>query len=376
MCCSPSDSSSNPPTSLPRIASWLHSNDLRTDLAVSDPQMISTYTVSFGLYEPTGTVNPAVQILRATANMGAGKFNNASDATALASAVATAVKDVVERANSFSAPAAASLSTLRSVAVEAVLTRFKPNDSAIWEGHVYQGMLFDEFLNGCDSTKGPTAADGQPQVQCGGKPVSANFDGSADLEGRATCSGVLLVDADCDEVVEDVQTGAFLKKGQGSPANMFWDAGQTLSNKVYPAGTAKAGQAIPGYRAANDRSIFSVLNDQVTAFTAANAATWAPYMNLENSWCVARLQTWGICGSARCRPAPRSRTSAPRPSSTSSRGWDVTNLTATCAARRGGSPTRPIARTAPMARSGTAPMTHAPPPRRSGSWATSSTRRR
>ncbi len=327
MCCSPSDSTSNPPTSLPRIASWLHSNDLRTDLAVSDPQIISTYTVSFGLYEPTGTVNPAVQILRATANMGSGIFNNASDATSLASAVATAVKDVVERANSFSAPAAASLSTLRSVAVEAVLTRFKPNDSPMWEGHVYQGMLFDEFLNGCDATKGPTQADGQPQVQCGPKTVSANFDGNADVNGRAICTGVFLVDADCDEVVEDVQTGAFLKKSQGkTSANMFWDAGFVLSNPTYPTGHPLAAQPVPGYRSANDRTLYSVLNGQVTAFDAAHASSWAPFMNLSTSWCTAQLQIWGICGTAPLPACSSVVNQCAKAVIDFVHGWDVTDL--------------------------------------------------
>jgi type IV pilus assembly protein PilY1 len=300
MCCSPSETQTHPPTALPRIASWLHSNDLRTDLTVANPQQVSTYTVSFGLSEPAPpTINPAVQLLKATANMGNGRFNNASDATSLSSAVATAVRTIVERANSFSAPAAASLSTLRSVAVEAVLTRFKPNDTATWEGHVYQGMLFDEFLNGCDPTKGPTLADGQPKVRCGNKDIAANFDGLAGPGGTADCSGVFLVDADCDEIAEDPNTGAFLKKGQGgTPANLFWDAGFVLSNPTYPADHPKAGQAVPGYRSADARTIYSVVNGTITPFNVANASTFAPYMSLTPAWCAQQLQLWGICGSA------------------------------------------------------------------------------
>jgi hypothetical protein len=293
LCCSPTDSDTS--SKLPRIAAWLKQNDLR-DPGFSGRQVASTYTVSFGIPVPAlPDINPAVRILEATAHMGGGLFNNASDATSLASAVSTAVNAVVERANSFSAPAAASLSTLRSVAVEAVLTRFKPNGTPNWEGHVYQGMLFDEFLNGCDSTKLPGAAF-QPSVTCGTKTnVSANFNGDALPNGNANCSGVFLVDADCDEVEED-NLGNFQKKGQGIPANLFWDAGFALSTQVYPAGHSRAGQAVPGYRSADDRNILSVVNGAVAPLTAANAATFAPYMNLSTAWCAPKLQLWGICG--------------------------------------------------------------------------------
>jgi len=303
---------------LPRVASWLHNDDLRTDLSVPDPQTVQTYAVSFNI-----TVQAAMNILNATANMGAGKFNNASNGQALASAVFQAVNDVVTRANGFGAPATSSLSTIQAVSNGTFLARFKPNNTPTWEGHVYQGMIFDEFMNGCDPTVGPTA---QPQVACGPKMVYPNFNGNVDASGHNICNDVFLVDADCDEVVEDPKTGAFLKKGLGgTPARMFWDAGLALSSPVFLAPDPRAGQPVPGYKSADARTILTAVNGAAVPFTAANASALAPLMNLDPAWCASQLQAWKVCGPSPLPACTNVTLQCAQQVINFVRGWDVTD---------------------------------------------------
>ena len=269
---------------IPRVASWLHNNDLRADAVMTGKQLLTIHTIGFNV--ATQTDPRARDILKATANMGAGSFSLASNATELATAVYNAVNMVIPKEDSFSAATTTSLQTVQTAQSEAYLTRFKPNQTPTWEGHVFEGLLFDEALNGCDPNKVP--AD-EPQVSCGTKTVSANFNGNADVvSGLSICSETFLVDADCDEVSEDPQTGNFVKKGSGlTPANFPWDAGAVLSS---PSST--------GYRSADEgstkaRNIFTYVNGTKVAFTAANAATLKPYMNIGSAWCTAFLSRIG-----------------------------------------------------------------------------------
>lgn len=286
-CVSPSLGS---PTYLPRVAAWLYDNDLRTDFSVSDPQRITTSTIGFGIKSNFGAASNQWNILDATAKMGGGKAYDATSPQELADSITRAVSDVVDRANSFSAPAAASLSTIHTAASEAFITRFKPNQTAAWEGHVFQGLLFDEYLNGCDPTKTPTA---QTQVACAAKNVYPNFNGNVDRNGFNVCGDVFLVDKDCDEVSEDTRTGEFYKKGTGNtPARMVWDAGKVLSDPAQPGyRTAKAGLA-------SSRKIWTWLPGGTGAvdLVPANAATLAPYLNLDKQWCLELLQAAKLCG--------------------------------------------------------------------------------
>ena len=116
-----------------RIAYWLNNNDLRPDLI--EPvlkQVVSVSPISINL--PAG---PARNILNAVANMGGGSYINADDGKQLADALTKTVQSYNNRANSFSAPAASSLSTIHADSSEAFITRFKPNEVApFWEGHL------------------------------------------------------------------------------------------------------------------------------------------------------------------------------------------------------------------------------------------------
>ena len=283
---------------------------------------------------------PAQNIMRAIANMGGGSYMNAADGKALADAITKTVESYNNRANSFSAPAASSLSTIHAVSSEAFITRFKPNEVApFWEGHLYQVNLFDEFLNGCDPTQ--TAAP-QPTVTCGPRTVSANFNGDQDSSSHAICTGVFMVDRDCDEITEytgdpitgGLQPGDFIKKGSGNrPANLVWDAGKVLSDRTQT-----------GYRSAresqtNSRRILSALPNGSGGFDMvpfdtvdADVARLAPFMNLPASWCTnllvnrAKVCGTGESGVPAC-PAGATdlRNLCARQVIHFVRGWDVTD---------------------------------------------------
>lgn len=305
-------SSDGNPTYVPRVAAWLQDTDLRTDYSVSNPQNLTTSAIGYGIQTAFGGTS-TWNILETTAKMGGGKAYDAASPQELADSIVKAVTEVVDRANSFSAPAASSLSTIHTAASEAFITRFKPNETAAWEGHVFQGLLFDEFLNGCDPTKTPTE---QPQVTCGTKQVYPNFNGNQDKDGFSICTDVFLVDLDCDEVIEDPKTGEFFKKGTGNqPAVLVWDAGKVLSTPGTSAyRTARTGLA-------SSRQVWTWLPGVAGGavdLTPANAAKLAPFLNLEKQWCVELLTAAKLCGGATGVACPTLA------------GWTAANTT-TCA---------------------------------------------
>jgi type IV pilus assembly protein PilY1 len=260
---------------LPRVSDWLHSSDLRADAVMSGKQAVTTHTIGLNLSDPA-----AIKILKATAQMSGGLWQNilgGSAAGALA-AVYNAVAQVAPKDNSFSAASANSLQTVQTASSQAFLTRFKPNQSITWEGHVFEAYIFDEFLNGCDTTLAT-----QPQVNCKGKMVSADFNG----DGQ--CNGVFLIDKDCDPIAED-STGNFVKQGQATPANLPWDAGQVLSDPT------QARYRSADETAANARTIFTYVNGVKQPFTAANASVLLPMMDIDPTWCSAFLLQLGIAG--------------------------------------------------------------------------------
>ncbi len=347
-CCSPSDTTGNPPSRLPRVAAWLHENDLRSDL--NNAQNLFVHAVSFNL--PPGN---AQNILQATANMSEGTFNNAADGADLAARVAQAVAEVATSSTSFGAPAASALTTIHAANTKAFVTRFRPSEKATWEGHVFQFMLFDEAAAGCNTAKKFNADDPSQKVICRGKEVPSNFNGDTTPQGFNICSGTFLLDADCDEVLEEKETGLWFKKGSGHVrANVFWDAGQVLSAHKYPTGHPKAGLDVPGYTSAAEpdftgniapvtkfapgkrpRTLWTALPDgTMTELETRNASALAPYMNLTQSFCAGFEQLAKLCGSgndAQGHPLPACpktvsgdwRTSCAEQVILFARGWDV-----------------------------------------------------
>ena len=299
---------------LHKVAYFLYQNDLRADY--TGTQNVLTYTVSFGL-DPVADAT-AIALLQKTADLGQGAgaggglFANAANGADLNQALYNALTDVVSRATSFSN---ANTSTLQTGGrTQLFLTRFRPHKDPTWEGHVYRFNLFYEFAMGCDSTK--TNAQ-QTTVTCGAKTLNPNLNGDVDASGKAICDGLFKLDQDCDPVMED-QNGNFVKAtfdpvthllvATATPANPYWDAGQVLSDST------RTGYRSADENAANKRTIWTVTDangdgqftaaDGLTAFTAANAATLAPLMQLDPTWCLGLLQRASLCGSGSAPACP------------------------------------------------------------------------
>lgn len=209
---------------LPLVAYYLYENDMRDAGSMIGTQNVITHTISFGVTDAT-----ALATLQATANLGGGKFSNTQDREALLDAITRAVNNVVQRSTSFSAANANALQTNRNQATETFFARFKPSSSRAWEGRLIQAILFDEFAMGCDVTKKKANETSADLVACGNTTHSPNFDGDTDPDGFNRCSGVFLVDLDCDEITED-GSGNFVKLKNLLAANLPWDAGVALSH--------------------------------------------------------------------------------------------------------------------------------------------------
>jgi type IV pilus assembly protein PilY1 len=260
----------------PKVAEWLNKTELRPNLGQGAKHALTFHTVGFAVSDVA-----AQNTLKAIAAMGKGTSAFAVDKDQVLAAVWAAVNTATPKETSFSAASANSLQTIQTAASDAYLTRFLPSDvDPSWEGHLFQGALFDEFLNGCDSTKPPNQ---QPLVVCPSavpaKSIRASFGKNLTATGNARCDGVYLIDQDCDIIVEDPASGFFVKESDGvTPARFPWDAGEVLSN---PAKT--------GYAGASARKIFTWIGGAKVDLTTANVETLKPYMNIDSAWCTALL---------------------------------------------------------------------------------------
>jgi len=314
---------------VPRVAAWMHNTAATGELA---PQGLRYDLVLAGgesaLTVDTIGVNVAnqnaINILTAIANMGGGIFQNAFNAAALTTAVYNAVSRVTPRNISSSAPSINALQTVQTTSSQAFITTFRPSSTEIWEGHVYEAFLFNEFLEGCvpGATSQPTVSCGQTTV----KSIPANF-----FSGTNLCTGIFLIDLDCDEVVQDPTTGNYLKKGQAASANLPWDAGQVINYQTFPGPPTTFGSgANPNYlsadeTAANARNIFTWIGGSKVAFTAANAATIEPYLNISTTWCNNLLTQLGITSAELTTLGVSSTLECAKQIIYFVRGWDVLN---------------------------------------------------
>ena len=308
---------------LQKVASFLAHNDLRPDLSnARQTQTLTTFTVSFGI-QPTDAGNRrALALLDWTARLGEGKFYNTSSGEELRNALYDAVGQTAARATSFSV---ANTNTLQTGnANQLFLARFRKLVGPAWEGHLTRFKVFNEFVQGCDGTK---STANQALVTCGTKQLNPNLDGNENCDGKAVCEGLFILDAECDPIAED-ENGDFRKAtlvggkfvaDAGRPAAVpYWDAGENLSYRVFPAthpDPDKAGKVNAAYRsadehAANKRAIFTVLDtDGDGKFTAADRrvpfeadwASWiAPYLELNGSRTVG-VDTVNVCASLLAR---------------------------------------------------------------------------
>ncbi|HQR29045.1 MAG TPA: PilC/PilY family type IV pilus protein [Anaeromyxobacteraceae bacterium] len=267
----------------PKVAEWLNMTELRPGMGQGAKHALNFHTIGFAVIDPE-----AQNTLKAIAAMGKGTSAFATSKDEVLAAVWAAVNTATPKETSFSAASANSLQTIQTAASDAYLTRFLPSDvDPAWEGHVFQGALFDEFLNGCDKTKAP---EDQASLVCPtaspSRTIKASFGKRLASDGTALCDGVYLIDTNCDIVVEDPASGFFVKEKDGvTPAQFPWDAGLVLSD------SSKA-----GYVGASARRIFTWVGGAKVDVATANVATLKPYLNIDTAWCTALLAEIGVPG--------------------------------------------------------------------------------
>ncbi len=314
--CTDTNFGGNYPAVFPRVAYFLKNNAIHP--GGGSASNLNTYTVGINL--PDGD---PLNILKAAGNMGtgtdnAGGWQNAYDPDELAKMVFKAVESASDKESSFSAPAVSAFQTAQTSTSQAFVSRFLPNARNNWEGHVFAGKIFDEFINGCDPTK-PNSD--QPQVECvPGKKVSANFNGNVDADGNASCGEVFLVDQDCKAIQEGGSGGEFFELDytdpenptlSSTPAKFAWDGGYLLNYRKMPDGTANSRFRAAGEPSSEDaygngdtaagesaRNIFTAVPDGKggwtrTSFTTANVAKLQPFMAIDDTWCSSLLDDIG-----------------------------------------------------------------------------------
>lgn len=300
------DTYKNAPAMLPKVAYWLRN----TALHPAGGSASNPYVYTVGINLPDG--DPTT-ILAAAGNMGGGFYKNTYDANELAAAVFKAVEAASDTQSSFSAPSVSAFQTAQTSTSQAFVSRFLPNSTNAWEGHVFAGKIFDEFLNGCDATK---PASAQKQVEClPGIFVSANFNGN-EVAGKSVCGEVFLVDQDCKAIQEGGSTGEFFQLDYSSnpntgdltaePAKFAWDGGYLLNftkmkdgtdNVHYRTGFEPAlvdangdGTAGDGTSAWKARNVFTAVPTAAGGWSrvnllTANLATLQPFLSIEPTWC-------------------------------------------------------------------------------------------
>lgn len=306
----------NAPAMLPKVAYYLRN----TALHPAGGSASNPYTYTVGINLPAGEPQT---ILKAAAVMGEGFFKNTYDADELAAAVFKAVEAAADTQSSFSAPSVSAFQTAQTSTSQAFVSRFLPNASNFWEGHVFAGKIFDEFVNGCDPTKPPTA---QPSVECQpGLFVSANFNKNKDATtGNSICGEVFLVDQDCKAIQEGGSTGEFFQLDYtadpmngdltAAPAKFAWDGGYLMNFTKMKDGTDNAnyrtafepaavdangdGKAGNGVGLWSARNIFTVVPGNAGGWTrvnflTANVDTLKPFMSIEPTWCAKLLTDIG-----------------------------------------------------------------------------------
>jgi type IV pilus assembly protein PilY1 len=257
------DNGNGVPNLVHKVAGFLNSRDLRTESGMAGMQTVQTYTISFGI---TRASHPkGIAVLEKTADLGGGTFTVSTSAEDLVQALHDAATDVLARATSFSVSNTTPLQTSQNN--QLFLARFRPNASPAWEGHLYRFRIFNEFAEGCDATKTTAQQTDARCVKGDGtvRLLNPNRNGDA-AGGKAVCASVFIMDADCDEVLENAEgefkkasfdAGGTLVAGT-TDAKPFWDAGRVLSDPT--AGGTAYRSADDALTNANRRKIFTVLD--------------------------------------------------------------------------------------------------------------------
>jgi Tfp pilus tip-associated adhesin PilY1/acetyltransferase-like isoleucine patch superfamily enzyme len=158
------------------VAKALAQVNLRPDLSTA--QSASTYVVSFGTLDTSGTT--CTGLLQEVANAGSGRCYPASSVTALRTALTTIVTKVIAGTRDF---VATGVPTVR-VSATALATNadFRPSPTfPVWQGHIYAFQICDEKLardTGTSCACKPTHTGDQICIQDkNGNPVTFDANG-------------------------------------------------------------------------------------------------------------------------------------------------------------------------------------------------------
>jgi len=108
------------------VAKWMHEHDFRPDMTGN--QTIDVYTVGFS------TTAFANDLLSRTASAGGGLFYASNNAEELATAITSAVTDIIGKSQAFTAATVPATRTADGGNIYTSL--FVPSDQAYWEGHL------------------------------------------------------------------------------------------------------------------------------------------------------------------------------------------------------------------------------------------------
>jgi len=143
------------------IAKWMHDNDFRPDM--DGNQAIDVYTVGFS------TTQYANDLLARTAAAGGGLFYASNNAEELATAITSAVTDIIGKSQSFTAATVPATRTADGGNIYTSL--FVPSDQAYWEGHL---KLFQITSEGdiLDANGGCALLNPTPPGECKGGQIA------------------------------------------------------------------------------------------------------------------------------------------------------------------------------------------------------------
>jgi len=213
------------------VAFFLANTDLRGDMP--GMQTMRTYTIGYG--------DNSV-MLQSIALAGKGAFYRANNATELRESILAALGDLKQTSTSF---ASANISGVQAGGMNAsvYIPRFVPRKNRPYEGHLYRFFFFNEFAQGCDVAKAKSSAgdalDLNKDKDCDDtffldKPAGYTLTEGSVPNIRTSFTINNIVQENIDGVWVKVATAAKNAEGKlegGTPAEPFWNVGDTVGNR-------------------------------------------------------------------------------------------------------------------------------------------------
>ncbi|QRN95708.1 hypothetical protein JRI60_42770 [Archangium violaceum] len=209
------------------VAFFMANMDLRDDMPGT--QSMRTYTIGYGDSSP---------MLQSIAMAGKGKFYTAKKPDELRTHITDALGDLKQLSTAF---ASANISSVQAGGMQSsvYVPRFIPRRGQPYEGHLYRFFYFSEFAQGCSDVQAKSTA---------GDPFDLNDDKDCDdtffLDKPAGFSGGApnIENFTSDNIVQENVDGTWVKvrtasvnsDGKlegGTPAQPFWDFGETVGNR-------------------------------------------------------------------------------------------------------------------------------------------------